>query len=1514
MDLKRCIRGLCVSAMVLACAAARGAIPPQERAALIAIHNALDGPNWRARENWLGESGTECSWRAVTCDAAGTTVTGLDLGWNNARGVLPPQIGDLPNLEVLTADGSTISGALPPDIGRLSKLRTLNLTGYYDNLGLSGNEISGPLPREIGQLTSLRELYLEANRITSIPADIASLSNLEVLTLSYNPLEPGPLPPAIFRMPKLRVLRMVRNNLTGPIPAIIDLPSIAELLLSENQLTGEIPSSIGEARTLVELRLNENNLTGPLPASLGQLTELTKLDLGRNAFQGRIPSLSNLTRLQELLLYRSGLTGSLEPWIGQLRELTTIYLHENSLSGPLPAEFFTLPKLATIYIGDNHFSGSLGEFGKLAAARVLSLGPNDFSGPFPVELTRLPELVELTLNGIVLNGTIPAEIGQLRKLESLNLESTSVSGAIPEELGDLPAMSRLNLRRNALTKLPLSLEKLTRLTMLTVAENRITGPIPAGAFARMPSLAYVDLSFNELGGPLPQELFSSSALVWASVAGNRLTGAMPAVAGAQELSDLDVRENELTALPADLASLRELRRLDAGSNRLSGIPPSSLAALRTLEVLKLAENRFSGPIPDLSTLTSLRELHLQGNAFVGAIPQWIGTITSLRSLLLNANRLSGRIPANIVNLSNLAADYALQIDDNALYTDSAAVKAFLDARNPGWDRRQTVAPSDVGVVAQRERAITLSWTPIAFSSGPGGYQIGVATAAAGPYSVLTTTPSKSMSTFIVDGLAPSSTYFFALSTVSYPSGGQRNVVTSDLTAPVASSTTSGAPAPPSVVVFVHPGEIHQRPGESGTTTYVVANLGDLPSHVTLAEGDLFTQEPASFTLPGEATQVVTIRGKPKGVGAYTAEAAISGDGVASGLSVRVSVLVTEPPSGVVSAEASLNRIDVAAKITESASGSVDFTNAGAATLQGIVISNVAWIIPPSGLVVIPPGETRTVTFTVDQTKRPDASSPAGAVTGTLSLSYESGVAGAGKTAAPNNGASVTKTTPVTVVYTITPPTQSVSFPPFAQGEVALFVAGAGNVAGAKGTYISDVAIVNVFGTESPRDIRMYYTPADPSASTVVTEVKELQPNQGITFANVVKTVFEGASLGTIQIRTTSVEQLFVNANIFNVTDRNGTYGTALPIFRSDRAMRPGEAVFLTGLHRDDARTLYTNIFIQETSGGTGNYEIEFHDSGGKRVGEVRTGSVAPFRLALLTDAVPVGAVAARITNAAGSGGRIIAYATPLDAVSGDFWTVADWNRELGAALDEPVIIPVAGAVHGGLNTFFRTDVSVTNRAAAGGQGTLTFYDRGGARHEREITLGGGESLVAADVISTSFPDLTEPLGYLQFEPHDSSFSLTSRTFATRAALAGTFGTGVPVLPRSAALRLGQSKIITGLDVASPMTTAAGKPGTYRTNIGLVEIGGSSATVEVTVIYNDIRQLVSGVRLTTLRYEVGAHGFVSASLAEEIRKGNPNVSDLRSVQLKFRVVAGEGAIIPYTSSVDNGTQDQILRVQ
>jgi hypothetical protein len=120
------------------------AIPPEERAALIALHNEGGGKNWfRQEDAWrLGATGTECQWSGVSCSPDNLNVTKLSL------------IGD----------GLT---RLPPEIGLLSKLTTLEL----------GSNKLTTLPPEIAQLSNLTELDLSHNLLTTLPPEIGQLSN-----------------------------------------------------------------------------------------------------------------------------------------------------------------------------------------------------------------------------------------------------------------------------------------------------------------------------------------------------------------------------------------------------------------------------------------------------------------------------------------------------------------------------------------------------------------------------------------------------------------------------------------------------------------------------------------------------------------------------------------------------------------------------------------------------------------------------------------------------------------------------------------------------------------------------------------------------------------------------------------------------------------------------------------------------------------------------------------------------------------------------------------------------------------------------------------------------------------------------------------------------------------------------------------------------------------------------------------------------------------------------------------
>ena len=118
-----------------------------DRAALVALYEALgyvshtESNDWN---NWLCEVPLD-QWDGVTTDE-NDRITGLDLSYYKLRGSIPPELGNLSNLQNLDLGGNDLCESIPPELGNLSSLQYLNL---------SGNDLIGLIPPELGNLDNL---------------------------------------------------------------------------------------------------------------------------------------------------------------------------------------------------------------------------------------------------------------------------------------------------------------------------------------------------------------------------------------------------------------------------------------------------------------------------------------------------------------------------------------------------------------------------------------------------------------------------------------------------------------------------------------------------------------------------------------------------------------------------------------------------------------------------------------------------------------------------------------------------------------------------------------------------------------------------------------------------------------------------------------------------------------------------------------------------------------------------------------------------------------------------------------------------------------------------------------------------------------------------------------------------------------------------------------------------------------------------------------------------------------
>lgn len=708
-------------------------------------------------------------------------------------------------------------------------------------------------------------------------------------------------------------------------------------------------------------------------------------------------------------------------------------------------------------------------------------------------------------------------------------------------------------------------------------------------------------------------------------------------------------------------------------------------------------------------------------------------------------------------------------------------------------------------------------------------------------------------------------------------------------------------------------------------TYGLTNSGGQPTTVTLTqEGAVVSQSPSTFSLEPGATQIVTVTATAQPAGTYVVPVTISylASPAAPGpntINFKYRVFSTSPPPGPVSADASQVRVDVTGAPGTNPTGTVTFKNNGTATLTGVLSTDVAWIVVDSGQVTIPPQQAGTFNFTIDRSQRPDASSPAGSLAGHLKLAFLKPATGSAFAAKPlDNTPAVPSVSIVKVVDTVSNAVTAAGVPSLAPGEVALYVAGVGHTTNAAGTaYVSDVSMLNTQGGNTVGDLKMYYTSAagaPPQSKS--TSVPPLAAQASVALADVVKSVFSGANdLGTLHIRSKDADKLAIAASVLSTNNAAGTLGNAIPVLRSDRSAATGNALMLTGL-RKDANTA-TDLYIQETAGAPANVQIDFLAADGSTISSIPAQAFDAFRMKQLKDAVPANAVAAIVTNTSGTG-KISGYATMTDSTSGDTWAAADWSTQLGYTASEPVVIPIAGSVHGANSTFYRSEVDIMNRGTSPAAGTLTFIGRDGTRSDHAISLGGHQSQVMSDIIANVFAITKDATGYLIFTPSaGSNVAVTSRTFATVGASTRIVSTGIPVVAAASALTAGATRQIAGFGDAERTTVLNGTAGTFRTNFALMETAGKPVTVRVTFHFTfPAGDKVQGAGGASRDYPMNGNQFMLLnSIAGEILgSARLQYGDLQNVTAEFQVLSGEGGVIVFTSSVDNASGDATLRTE
>ncbi|GAU15425.1 hypothetical protein TSUD_44620 [Trifolium subterraneum] len=286
-------------------------------------------------------------------------------------------------------------------------------------------------------------------------------------------------------------------------------------------------------------------------------------------------------------------------------------------------------------------------------------------------------------------------IGSMRRLEYLTLLQSNFSGRIPNNFGNLKNLHFLDLSFNSID-LQMNddiswISKLHSLKHLDLGGVRLkethnlfqvlnTLPsllhlslsncgieyslIPPYAFQNMTSLVYLDLSLNDLHGPILESFQNMTSIETLYLSGNNIASIPSWFGEFEKLTLLDLSYNGLHGqMPHAFTNLSSLVYLGLSLNQIDSIPSLSFGNLKKLVFLDLSSNRLYGPIPEaFRNMTSVESLYLSSNNFA-LVPWWICKLEKLTLIDLSSNGLHGPIPEAFRNMTSIES---LDLSENSL--------------------------------------------------------------------------------------------------------------------------------------------------------------------------------------------------------------------------------------------------------------------------------------------------------------------------------------------------------------------------------------------------------------------------------------------------------------------------------------------------------------------------------------------------------------------------------------------------------------------------------------------------------------------------------------------------------------------------------------------------------------------------------------------------------------------------------------------------------------------------------
>ncbi|XP_010442446.1 PREDICTED: probable leucine-rich repeat receptor-like protein kinase At5g49770 [Camelina sativa] len=302
----------------------------------------------------------------------------------------------------------------------------------------------------------LSNLNLKGN----LPADISTLSELEILDLSYNTGLSGALPSSIGNLKHLKRLILMGCGFSGQIPESIgSVEKLTTLSLNSNHFSGTIPASIGRLSELYWFDITDNQIEGKIPVSdgislpgLDMLHQAKHFHFGNNKLSDSIPEKlfsSNMT-LIHVLFDDNQFTGKIPDSLSLVKTLTVLRLNRNKLSEEIPSSLNNLTDLQELYLSDNRLTGTLPNLTSLTSLYTLDVSNNEKMtlSLIPSWIPSLRNLATLRMEGIQLDGPIPTSLFSPAQLQTVYLKRNHINATLDFGTNYSKQLEFVDLRNN----------------------------------------------------------------------------------------------------------------------------------------------------------------------------------------------------------------------------------------------------------------------------------------------------------------------------------------------------------------------------------------------------------------------------------------------------------------------------------------------------------------------------------------------------------------------------------------------------------------------------------------------------------------------------------------------------------------------------------------------------------------------------------------------------------------------------------------------------------------------------------------------------------------------------------------------------------------------------------------------------------------------------------------------------------------------------------------------------------